>query len=108
VDLARLKKIGPLLSATRFIEASTAITCGQPSEARRILADMERPDYSGRSFFQMALLDEALGDSDRMFEHLGKAAENYENAVFYLKVHPVFKRYRNDPRFVALAGRLGL
>jgi serine/threonine-protein kinase len=107
-DFARLRKIGPGLAATQFVEALTGITCGQPAEARRILAQMEAPDYSGRSFFQMALLDQALGDSDRMFEHLEKAAENYENAVFYLKVHPVFQPYRNDPRFSALAGQLGL
>ena len=107
-DLAKLKKIGPGLAATQFIEASTGITCGQPAEARRILAAMEAPDYSGRSFFQMALLDQALGDSDRMFDHLEKAARDFENAVLYLKVHPVFRPYRNDPRFISLAGRLGL
>jgi hypothetical protein len=108
VDLARLKKIGPGLAATQFIEASTGITCGPPAEARRILAAMEAPDYAGRSLFQMALLDQALGDSDRMFDHLEQAAQNFENAVLYLKVHPIFKPCRNDSRFVSLAGRLGL
>jgi adenylate cyclase len=107
-DFARLRKIGPGLAATQFVEAIAGITCGQPAEARRILAQMEAPNYSGRSYFQMALLDQALRDSDRMFEHLQKAGENYENAVFYLKVHPVFKPYRNDPRFIALAAQLGL
>jgi adenylate cyclase len=108
VDLAKLKKIGPGLAATQFVEAITGITCGQPAEARRILAAMEAPDYSGRSFFQMALLDQALGDSDRMFDHLEKAAQNFENAVLYLKVHPLFKPFWHDPRFISLAGRLGL
>lgn len=108
VDFARLRKIAPGLAATQFVEASAGITCGQPAEARRILAEMEAPTYSGRSFFQMALLDQALGDSDHMFEHLESAAANFENAIFYLRVHPVFKPYRNDPRFIALAGRLGL
>jgi TolB-like protein len=107
-DSAKLGKIAPGLAATQFVEAITGITCGQPAEARRILAQMEAPNYSGRSFFQMALLDQALGDSDLMFQHLEKASENYENAVFYLKVHPVFKPYQNDARFIALAGQLGL
>jgi hypothetical protein len=56
----------------------------------------------------MALLDVALGDSDRMFGHLERAAQNVENAVLYLTVHPIFKPFRHDPRFISLAGRLGL
>jgi TolB-like protein len=107
-DLARLRKIAPGLAATQFVEASTSITCGQPAEARTILAAMEAPNYPGRSFFQMALLDHSLGETDRMFEHLDKAADSFENAVLYLKVHPVFRPYRNDPRFIALARQLGL
>ncbi|MDR3698927.1 MAG: hypothetical protein P4L56_04780 [Candidatus Sulfopaludibacter sp.] len=107
-ELAKLRTIGPRLAATQFIAASTSITCGHPAEARRILAGMEAPDYPGRSFFQMALLDQTLGDTGRMFDHLKKAADNFENAVLYLKVHPIFKPYRSDPRFIALVGQLGL
>jgi adenylate cyclase len=107
-DFARLNKIGPALGVTPFVDAMTSITCGEPAKARRILAKMDAPNYPGRSFFQMALLDALLGDRDGVFNHLEKAAADYENAVFYLKVHPLFAPYRNDPRFSALAARLGL
>jgi hypothetical protein len=106
--LSRIQKVNPKLAVVPFVEALIESKFGHPEEARRILAALEGPDYPERSYFQIALLYASLKEPDPMFENLRKASDRNESAVLYLKVHPVFKPYRGDPRFVALADHLGL
>jgi len=50
----------------------------------------------------------ALGETDEAFEALGRAAETRDPLVVALKYWPGLGRLRDDPRFEALIGRIGL
>ena len=59
--------------------------------------------------YEYAYIHAALGDNHAVFQMLEKASE----IRFYwwftlLKVHPVFESIRQEPRFTALLGKLGL
>jgi hypothetical protein len=43
-----------------------------------------------------------------MFDYLDKAALQRDSAVPYLFVEPLYKRYRSDPRFIALKTKVGI
>ncbi len=58
--------------------------------------------------FRTAMVNMALGETDRAFELLqkGLAARDWQMAL--LKVEPAFDTLRSDPRFDALVDRVGL
>jgi hypothetical protein len=49
-----------------------------------------------------------LGETDRVFELLDKAFDERYGYLAYLNVEPMFDTVRDDPRFAALAHRVGL
>lgn len=58
--------------------------------------------------FDFARLCAVLGDRDGTIEWLGKAIQDRNSAIPFLKVNPDFDSVRNDPRFVRLLNRIGL
>ena len=56
----------------------------------------------------MAFTDASLGNKDRAFVWLGKAVEQRNWMIIYLKRDPVWDPLRSDPRFGALLHRVGL
>ena len=42
------------------------------------------------------------GHGEKMFKYLEESFVNKERGLTYIKVQPVFDRYRKDPRFVQL------
>ena len=57
---------------------------------------------------QLSILHGELGDLDRAFEHLDAALDARDPALLYLAVGPQFDDLRNDSRFAARLGRIGL
>ncbi len=49
-----------------------------------------------------------LGNTDRVFENLQKCYDDKAWQIIFLKTDPVFKPYRNDPRYVAMVKKLNL
>jgi hypothetical protein len=49
-----------------------------------------------------------IGDTDRAFEWLEKAADARDALLCYLKVGPIYDPLRGDPRYADLLNRLGL
>ncbi len=108
-QLGKLKRISAAAPATRFADAWWNATCGQPAEARRILADLEASPSC--NFAQLALVYNSLGDLNRAIRSFEKAADNRESQVLYmaldfpgLSLQPL----RKDARFSALLRRIGL
>ncbi|MGH9935023.1 MAG: winged helix-turn-helix domain-containing protein [Blastocatellia bacterium] len=60
-----------------------------------------RPTYVARLYLD-------LGDKDRAFEWLDKALSERDSGLLLLRSDRSWDALRNDPRFVALAGRVGL
>jgi adenylate cyclase len=58
--------------------------------------------------YDIAFVYAGLGDKDKLFQWLNKAAEDRSTALAEIKVHPRFDKLRKDPRFQDLLRRLGL
>jgi serine/threonine-protein kinase len=67
---------------------------------------IEKYSYGGP--FQIAVVYALRKEPDRVFEWLDKAMEVRDSGVTQLLVTPFLLDYRNDPRFVAVASKLGI
>ena len=76
------------------------------TEALRVLDELHRRRQRGyvpAAAFLNAYL--GLGDTEKAFEWLGRAAEEKSNIMQFLKVHPFFDSLRGDPRFAEFLRR---
>lgn len=58
--------------------------------------------------FTLASLFQRVGDRERALEWLGKALDERDGTVVYLKVDPRWDGFRDDPRFLRLLHRLNI
>jgi serine/threonine protein kinase/tetratricopeptide (TPR) repeat protein len=82
---------------------------GKKEKALKVIDELR--ELSEREYispYNMASIYDALGEKDRAFEWLEKAYEINESAVLYLKVDPLFRKIRPDPRFNVLLKKVGL
>jgi len=56
----------------------------------------------------MAVIQAGLGDNDQVIVELERAYTERAPAMFMITLEPVFAGLRSDPRFVALARKVGL
>jgi len=79
---------------------------GRRAEALRVLDELHqrrKVGYVPPAAFLNAYL--GLGDTEKAFEWLGRAAEEKSNITQFLKVHPFFDPLRGDPRFAEFLRR---
>jgi hypothetical protein len=50
----------------------------------------------------------ALGDSDKFFEYMFRAADDHTLAVTTIRFNPMLEKARSDPRFPEIFKRAGL
>ena len=89
--------------------AVTYARMGRTKEAREILGRLEA--YAERHYvnpFSLAAIHASLGDKDRAFESLERAARDRTMLIAALSDWPEFDSLHSDPRFAALGRRLGL
>jgi len=89
--------------------AVTYARMGRMKEAREILGRLEA--YAERHYvnpFFLAAIHASLGDKDRAFESLERAARDRTLMIAWLNYWPEFDSLHADPRFAALGRRLGL
>ena len=82
---------------------------GNRLEAKKILVQMM--EFTARGFdpsAQIALIDLALGETDKAFEWLEKGRQARNPQLYYLKVDPYWRSLRGDPRYFALLKKIGL
>jgi hypothetical protein len=60
------------------------------------------------SHYSLATIQAGLGNDDQAIAELEKAYIERAPAMFVMKLEPVFARLRSDPRFVAVARKVGL
>lgn len=91
------------------VKARNDALAGKTESARRIVADLE--EASKRTLIPPSSLAAplfALGDVDRGFEWLEKAADTRDQQILLLRVHPYYQPYRSDPRFQRILTEVGL
>ncbi len=82
---------------------------GKRRDARKVLETLKRrSDVEYVPPFCIALVYAGLGDKDQAFAWLDRACEERSHWVAYLKTWPLFDDLREDTRFGALLGRVGL
>ena len=81
---------------------------GRAAEARSVLDTLRAA--AGRGYvpsYWFALLHTGLGQRDSALRYLERAYEERSTVLAYLLIDPRLAPLRNDPRFLALARRLG-
>jgi len=81
---------------------------GRPARARSVLAAMR--EASGRSYvpaYWFAVVHAGLGERDEALRALERAYEERSTVLAYVLIDPRLVSLRNDPRFQALAQKLG-
>jgi serine/threonine-protein kinase len=100
------------ISASSFNRKSSLghayAVAGRTTEARSVLADLRTAATSRYvPSYWFALLHTGLGQRDSALRHLERAYEERSTVLAYLLIDPRLAPLRNDPRFLALARRLG-
>ncbi|MGA9771017.1 MAG: winged helix-turn-helix domain-containing protein [Blastocatellia bacterium] len=81
---------------------------GKTSQARQVLAELQRPDQGNVSSYMVAAIYAGLGEKDQAFKMLEEAYEERDMWLVNIKVDPVFSPLRSDQRFRSLLERTGL
>ncbi len=82
---------------------------GDRASALECVRKISASDDDGGDFASaLALIHAGLGERDRAFEWLFKAADRRETAAVFAGVEPMLDDLRSDPRFAVLRQRLGL
>lgn len=82
---------------------------GQADKAQEVMRTLEtisKAQYVGCSTF--ALVHLGLGEREAALQRLETAAEEREEAVLWLKIHPAWDTLRSEPRFQAILERIHL
>jgi TolB-like protein/tetratricopeptide (TPR) repeat protein len=92
------------------VRGYTYAKCGRRAEA---IAELNRLRDRARagvyvSHYALALIQAGLGDDDQALTELEKAYVERAPALFVMKLEPAFVRLHSDPRFVAVARKVGL
>jgi len=98
---------GPATTFISYLGYANA-RLGKSREARQMLAQLER--VSKRQYvssYFIAIIYLGLGDLDRTFEWLEKAHEERSGFMAFINVEPMLDALRGDPRFKALAEKIG-
>ncbi|HMG96187.1 MAG TPA: protein kinase, partial [Gemmatimonadaceae bacterium] len=98
------------LTLLRGVRGYTYAKCGRRAEARaelnRLLGRARAGEYV--SHYALAVIQAGLEDDDQAIAELEKAYIERAPAIFVMKLEPAFARLRSDPRFVAVARKVGL
>jgi DNA-binding winged helix-turn-helix (wHTH) protein/TolB-like protein/tetratricopeptide (TPR) repeat protein len=108
LESAEAKRLSPLQTLSDTFRAIALARLRRADEARAILQSLRvaaRDTYVPPSHF--AMIEAALGNRDKAFEHLDTALSIRDARLTVLKVDPKWDGLRSDPRFQAVLGRMG-
>jgi len=87
--------------------ASAYAAAGRREEALAIAKEVERNPKPG-DLLSIAMVYFHLGDDDAGFKWLERAVQQRLSYMRFMNVHPIYDKWRTDPRFVALVRQLHL
>ena len=85
------------------------VMAGERDKARTVLNhlhEMSRERWV--SPYVIATIHIALGEVDQGFVWLGKALEEQDSRMAYVRLHPAYDSVRQDPRYIDILNRTGL
>jgi adenylate cyclase len=108
-DLKELERLGPTLEYTYLNKGLLAALTGDEKTAHDMIEKLDSthaPGWARSSSAGYIYLE--LGDSDKFFEYMFRAADDHTLAVTTLRYNPMLKGARSDPRFPEIFKRAGL
>jgi serine/threonine protein kinase/Tfp pilus assembly protein PilF len=98
------------VSLLRGVRGYTYAKCGRRAEALAELDHFRTQARDGKyvSHYALAVILAGLGDKEQAITELEKAYTERAPGLFMIKLEPAFSGLHYDPRFVALARRVGL
>jgi len=108
-ECERALALGQMVPMVRLNAAATYAKVGKIDAARKILdeaAKAWKPGSPGSHL--IASVHARLGQQEEAFEWLEKAFQERASFLVNLKIHPLYDGLRDDPRFDALAKRIGI
>ena len=89
--------------------ANASAAAGRRDEALAVLDELKRRrDRQYVSPWGLASICARLGEKSEALAWLERAYEEHDSTLVWLKVHPRFDALREEPRFAALLGKMGL
>ncbi|HEX2450581.1 MAG TPA: protein kinase [Gemmatimonadales bacterium] len=108
-DIRREVERPGLRTVKKLTLAFACASGGNKEEATGLLWELEpKLAEDNRLALLSAMLFTALGEKDRAFEQLERAYQQREPGLLFLKVAPWVDPLRSDPRYAALAEKVGL
>ena len=83
-------------------------TLGHAAESQRTLDHTLAQPYAKDGGYQIAQIYAWRGEPDRAFKWLGRAVEQHDAGLTYLKYDPLLSGLRGDPRYKALLRKVNL
>jgi serine/threonine-protein kinase len=89
-------------------DAMVEHSLGHPAEAKRALDQILASGIAPKGSYQLAQIYAWRGELEQAFGWLGRAADEHDPGIGYVKSDPLLRPLRADPRFAALLQRLRL
>lgn len=101
---------GDAMGLLRGLRGYTYAKCDHRAQAVVELDRLRGQARDGKyvSHYAMAMIQAGLGDNDHVIAELEKAYTERAPAMFMITLEPAFAGLHSDPRFVALARKVGL
>jgi TolB-like protein/Tfp pilus assembly protein PilF len=80
---------------------------GHPKQSQRALDDLTA-NYALVNAYQIAEAYAWRGERDAAFDWLERAYSQHDGTLVHIKFDPLLARLRDDPRFAAMVGKMGL
>jgi len=109
--LAALEQsVDPPMGLLRGVRGYTYAKCDHRAQSLAELNLLRSQARDGKyvSHYAMAMIQAGLGDNDHVIAELEKAYTERAPAMFMITLEPAFAGLHSDPRFVALARKVGL
>jgi len=108
-DLVELERLGPTLEYTYLNKGLLAALTGDGETAHQMIEKLDSTHAAGWARSSSAgYIYLALGELDRFFEYMFKAAEDHTLAIATLRYNPMSRKARSDPRFREIFTRAGI
>ena len=108
-DLREMERLGPTLEYTYLNRGLLAALTGDLKTAHDMIERLDSthaPGWARSSSAGYIFL--LLGDQDRFFDYMFKAADDHTLAVTTLRYNPLLQKAKDDPRFPEVFTRAGI
>ena len=108
-EARKARELSPAQTVSVAYESYPLVKSGKNDEARILLSELLK--LSETRFIppvHIALIYNALGETDKTFEWLEKGYEQRDPKMAFLKVEPKWNNLRSEPRFFDLIKRMNL